>query len=247
MGDKEQTLFHNTSMGTDSDLYNPGGFLECWGKMVEKTDPDYGMRLYSILERERILPEDLNGFVFFSVSSNSGSRELGFAKILNSSVEDHSLEIAPIIIAGDIAKVPTIDTHELTNIHFKQLQADARDIPLKDSSVDILFDRMGAFWYELEGINDGATRLNGEILDWELEDAFNTISAVLDEYGRVLKKGGKLLIDYPERDKDNKVATSTGQYIEETFGDTKAFFSRCGWKLDFIGEGEDRLGVLTKQ
>ncbi len=82
------------------------------------------------------------------------------------------------VIASDIADLSKTDL----NPTITHSRADARRLPFKDKTFDIVFDRLGASWYAAKEGNDYG-------------HAAESVKPLWDEYRRVLRDGGLLLLD----------------------------------------------------
>lgn len=178
-------------MTSTDQLYEKGGRLEKWNTLVEQADPDYGQRLFEILNREKVLPTTLDDFRFLSVSANGGAREISFAKALDEKIEwkSEKPEEKPTIFASDIVNIE-YEPPKLANVNFVRLRADANKLPITPNSIDVVFDRMGAVWYKVHTKLETATRINGKLPDWETEEITESLREIIEGYVEKLRVGG---------------------------------------------------------
>lgn len=221
-------------------IYENGGLLKDWGPMAEKADPTYGKRLYLLLNENKIIPDDKNGFKFLSVSSNNSFRESSFAQELEKHI-DTPLKVKPLIIASDIAPVERVAKPKLEKVDFSYLQGDARHIPTKEP-VDIIFDRMGAIWHTCHEALENATRVDGKIPEWETEEIVANLDELFLEYKKGIKPNGYIIFDDPEN--NDPEFYSTGKYVKEIVGNIKEYFLKHGLKYTNLGSGFDRIAIL---
>ena len=224
-----------------NELYKSGGVLEKWNQMVELADPDYGKRLYSILKEGVITPSRKN-FVFLSVSSNGGSREISLARELDKDGGGGKLESKPTIIASDISDVAFQSIPNFANVNFVRLRADAYNLPVEKRSIDVIFDRMGAIWYKVHNGLERATRINGKLPEWEVEEIVEDVKKTLLQYKEKLKDGGTIILDDPDRKSTDPI--STVQYLKKIIPDINNYLSDLGLAGQNVGSSEDRLLVI---
>lgn len=138
--------------------YGEKGLLKNWDKMCQIADPEYSQKLYETIKEHNIFPDDLNGFVFLSPSANMGSKEIGLAKIIDQKLQNNDLDKKPLFIASDFFGTrdkkgnfkPGFDAKtipDLDNVEFSFVSADANRLPIKDGTVNLIMDRMGAIWH----------------------------------------------------------------------------------------------------
>lgn len=210
-------------------------------------DPRLPGEYATLLLNKRILPapDRANGFVFFSPAANQGLFEHSIAKRFDETLSVES-QNPPVFIAADFfggkdksgkfqpGFLPDIFTDEdLNYVKFKKLSAEGEHIPLRDESVDVLWDRVGALWHAQ----------SERISNPDSEGVVN----LLDEYKRVLK--GSLIIDaaewYPGR-----AIQSTFDFLTDPIDGSSnppainVDLEQLGWNFHFIGSGESRLAVL---
>lgn len=135
--------------------------------MWPRMNPSYAQDAITtakIIKESKLVPE--SDSVIFSPSAFSGLFEEALCMVF-----EHKIPV----IASELAR--TQRAHALQNI-----RANSLFIPLPNESVNLVFDRAGALWYEC----DYATG-NKKIPSYILPQ--------FDEYRRILKPGGALLIE----------------------------------------------------
>lgn len=119
----------------------------------------------------------------------------------------------------------------LENIDLKLVACDMENIPLDGSSADVLFERLGALLHTAK-------------LDTRKVADSTILTTMLKEYRRVLKPGGKIIIDR-ENTKEN-LSTATEMKIAVSIGLNKelpGYLNDLGFKTETIQGG--RFLVLT--
>ncbi len=236
--------------------YGKQGNLAEWGLLTESEDEAYARSFLDSIKEHGVLPEDMSGFVFMSVSANSGGKESALAKLVDDSLGSKQLEHKPLFIAADVFGtwtdkdnfVPGFDTkkqskHEYKNIAFQFLSSDAHNIPLAKESVDIIFDRLGAVWYAIqENVN---LRRNKKIASWQREDAQEAVAELLKGYWEKLKDEGKIILDASTQ-WDGTEMLSTAMFLEKIYDNLFQDLTALQFRSEYIGEGDDRLLVLHK-
>ena len=240
----------------------PAGGKGSWEWLSEGSSKRILESTIDTLSEEKLLPrgEELNGWVFFSPTSNFRIFESSVLHTISKSIEGMKLEEKPKVITSDIAGyyVPTAGNPKISveDVYYKkyplksfkptftgQMQdknvdclsvaSDAYEIPLRDNSVDLIWDRLGAVWHTIYA----------ESLFAEPE---KDIIVLLDSYRRVLKDAGSIVIDAYEI--QPKGAPSISSYaLLKLLLDHHGSDLLKGWDLELIGEGESRMAVLHKQ
>ncbi len=228
-----------------------------WDKVDNERSPQYGKRLYVTLKNGLIIPQNMDGFVFLSVSANKATKEKEFAEALDADVKDKKFTEKPLIIASDFAGVhrrgrnrktyfkPIFNSKnspKLQNVDFQFLSADADSIPLADKSVDVLMDRYGAAHETITFLNNfPSTESELALLD------------LLKKYLSKIKKNGKIILDAEDRESTIEDMDSTGKLIEYLFNERKndpnnftQHIKQIGLRYRFIGEGRDRVMILER-
>ena len=95
--EKIEKYFIMNSMSYSPEAYSKGGIHEGWGKEDKKYYPEYGHKLYKVLKENSLLPENLEGFVFLSVSANQGIKERDFAESLFEDIKDQHFNKKPFL------------------------------------------------------------------------------------------------------------------------------------------------------
>jgi len=239
---------------TDIGEYNPGGKLQYWQETEALRNPDLAKQYVDLLIQEQIIPhpDKATGFVFLSPSANQGMFEYEIADRLNQSITKKP-DPPPIFLAADIFGnyqdgqfVPGFwkgfYQDEFDNVIFQKISADANKIPILDNSVDVIWERLGALWHVQNN------RATGENLD------STPIVNLLNEYDRVLKSGGVIILDAATQTEG--ATNSTIDFLEGKFNipgaqinpyDYKIDLKELGWETQFIGSGRARLAVLRKK
>jgi len=157
-----------------------------------------------LLVAEEIIPttpERLNGFTIYSPTANSGRTELAFAEELSRAAQGLELQLKPKVILADLACKHKINLRKLRrelhstfpqvanedeNIDVVRIVAEAEDAPLKDHSVNVIWDRLGATWHYIFGDTPDSS---------PFEEAEIALPPLLETYKRLLKPDGCLIID----------------------------------------------------
>jgi len=244
-----------------------------WDEFQRERDPQFPDRVFALLTREHILPEDYNGFVFLSVSANRAHIEEGIARNIDARVRDEHLDKRPLVVASDIVRTDdnghlkpmNADREKPTfeDVDFSYLLADARNMPVKSGGVDMIWDRLGAMWH-IGSHADDAAKLDkkGGLPQVEYR---KTALALLERYGGLLKENGKILLDayeLPSISPSSRMPDSTGVkllYFFDTYdqdggdyidrkrrGSFQRDLATIGLQYKLIGQGKDRLMVIEK-
>ncbi|KKU52972.1 MAG: hypothetical protein A3A28_05370 [Candidatus Sungbacteria bacterium RIFCSPLOWO2_01_FULL_47_32] len=228
--------------------YGEGGALQSWDKMAEMVNPQYAKKFYELMAGERFIPDDLNGFVFLSPSSNKASKEIKLAEIFDKRLEGTSLKQKPIFIASDIFGthekdgrfLPGFDPEkkpQFKNIDFTFVTSEAGRLPIRAESVTMIMDRMGAMWHAIDDGLASSSAAAGEA--GRKTDA----EKILKEYAEKLKKGGVILFDAFR----GKGLESTGQLLFRTFGKKLKDIEELGFSWKLVGKDEMCFLALQKR
>lgn len=242
------------------EAYTNPNMLESWDTEHMKEHPYLRRGYRDTLVNADVLPSEskvVDYFVLYSPSSNQGSIERFFAMCLehNPSVQN-ALIVGGDMFGKEVISTPHTNSNEgidggrssfipgfakqskdiFTKVKFERVAATARSIPLEDHSVDVVWDRLGALWYVFENC----------ALDRKM-NAKSDVETLLTEYKRVLKSGGKLVIDASDQMMGN--VPSTYRYSKGTdsellikFGPVN--FEELGWNVTFAGDGETKVAIL---
>jgi hypothetical protein len=238
---------------TIQEYYAPGGIEDNWKEMQEKTDPNIAEKYFLLLSDIEIIPktkEQLEQYVFYSPTANQRFLEFGFAEKLEELCSGFDMKSKPKIICSDafgtekLAIDRTSDEHRIieyfkpgfvgdtpvfNNVDIVTVSAKANEIPLADNSVDVVWDRLGAMWHYLEYAQTNRKTVN------------NTVKELLDEYGRILKRGGKVIFDAGE-----VRAASVSTYALAIKGKEKVDFESLGWHVELAGQDSYEVAILSK-
>lgn len=248
--------------------YGRGGLLESWGDL-RSGDEKYARTFFESVRETKLLPENLDGFVFLSVSANKGSKEIAVAKLVDEMLAGKTFQRKPLFIAADLFGrtdragnfLPGFDPQlqpELNSIAFQFLSAKAQEIPLAKRSVDLIFDRMGALWHAV----DSAVSVGPDepVPPWQKKAARAQVESLLAEYHRKLKPGAAVIIDAPEGWAALGV-TTTNVYLKQIYDDLPRDLAKIKGKWDrpsrrriyyhfdvsLLGSGDGRLLVFRKK
>jgi len=153
-------------------LYGPMGINANWGALDSQRNQSVTRSSYTVTAEtffeSGMLPAVPRGGtgILLSPSANTGLYEEAFAKTLPFKV-----------LAGDIVGVRRQRDHSIP------LQLNAFYLPIRDNTVDVIFDRLGALWH---AVDYDITHHN---------DHDKLTHFILGEYYRVLKPGGALILD----------------------------------------------------
>lgn len=143
--------------------YKEGECFERWSVI------NVSRYLLDIIVNSDLLPKTRNGekIVIYSPSANASSTEFFLQRKLGDGY---------IVIAGDLADVKRFDTKTI-----RPLRADASFLPFSKNVIHVIYDGLGALWYEaLEDEKIGTTKF---------------VDALFKEYYRILREGGMVIID----------------------------------------------------
>ena len=238
-----------------------------WDEFERERDPQFPDRVFGLLAREHVLPEDYNGFVFLSVSANRAHIEEGLARNIDARVRDQHLDKKPLVIASDIAGArvdgrfrPICADKELPtfeHVNFVCLASDARRMPIKSGEADIIWDRLGAMWHIGAHVDDDEKKTRKGNLS---QEDYRQIAILLfEKYSKLLKENGKIVLDaYELKDMQMPDSTATGLlYFFDTYyegdcldrereGNFARALAAIGLRYRFIGQHMDRLMVVEK-
>lgn len=129
---------------------------------------------------------------------------------------------------------------EVENANSLSIASDAYRLPLQDDSVNVLWDRLGAMWHAL----------NNDIPKHEYE---KSLIPLLEEYKRILKSGGCIVVDAYEQTPEGAPTNSTYDFISGTVNrdfpeiirDQLPPVFEQEWDVRLIGKGKSRMAVLS--
>ncbi len=147
----------------NTEPYEEEGSFEKWGWSVEAAKSQA-----LVLLQSEVLPKPKNGekVIIFSPSANASATESILQDVLGNSYE---------VVSGDLADVVRVDKTT------RPIRADASFIPFANNSIDVVYDNLGAMWYE-------AHQSESEKTTTHIENLFK-------EYGRVLRENGMVVVD----------------------------------------------------
>lgn len=208
--------------------YARGGDMMYWDSQDFERDPFFVEDLFSILMKNDLLPKadskDLSGFVFLGIASNQGSKELSLAKIYDNYLQQAgvSLNKKPLFIVSDFFGedpgkngifVPGFNkenTLGMKNVDFRYLSAKAEDLPFVPNSVDIIFDRRGAFWHAVFSECWESLQRNEDPEAEEISRATDRVRDLLTKTSSLLKDNGVLVLDAPSSSTDLPTSSLLG-------------------------------------
>lgn len=152
--------------------YSPSGNYSKWGWRTDRARAQA-----EVLIKSKILPEPKGEekVVILSPSANASGAEFIMQKVLGNKY---------VVIASDLEDVARVDNS------IRPLRADASFLPFPDESVNVIYDWLGALWYEAHTANRNRN-----------ED----VPLLFQEYSRVLKKGGIIVVDAGTGNKVNLI------------------------------------------
>ena len=236
-----------------------------WYETQMGKSPEYALKLFELFKQEGIIPEDeeLEGFTLVDVSANRAELEVHLAVLLDRQIKGQEFVHSPKVIAIDflgkkegekedgsydrfVSGIQPEKIPNLKNVEFSRISADARQLPLAEGSVDVLFDRLGALWYSVHDKGGGLRR------DKTFLELQKIVLEILKNYARTLKEKGKIIVD----------ATQKGMYLNQVKSEksTAVALSEVGLstprglqdlediglRVKFVGKGADRLLVFEK-
>ncbi|MFZ2189446.1 MAG: hypothetical protein WA057_02180 [Candidatus Magasanikiibacteriota bacterium] len=237
-----------------------------WYEERLKNRPDYPQQLFDTLNNSGIIPKGnkLDGFVFASISANRADMEAEFASVLDKEVKDEEFIHPPKVVAMDllgkkeneredgsydrfVSGIQPKKLPNLKNVEFSRISADANNLPLTESGVDVIFDKLGLIWHSLND-ETGHIQFNAD-----LEVLRKKILEILEKLSEILKVNGKIVVDAFEvgvhKYEETGCATSTADCLEQV-GVLKSSslleLGKLGLQIKFIGEGKDKLLVFEK-
>jgi hypothetical protein len=231
-----------------------------WNRDQEKELPD-NPRLYTeVMVKAGVLPSEgnVNGFVFYSASANQSSIEYAVADYLNGQMGKTSLTNKTMVYMADIfgtsketkykdangvkhditVFIPGFEgaTKQYPNVEVLRLSADAMHIPLENGSVNVIWDRLGALWHEIENAGVTSSPYVKEVVE-----------SLLNEYKRVLKEDGVVVIDAADTITGAPYSTYTltrGVTYAKKEVIPKMDLADFGWNVSFAGDGENKIAIL---
>ncbi|MDP3725771.1 MAG: class I SAM-dependent methyltransferase [bacterium] len=159
-------------------LYEEGGIFEK-GTWKKETDlifgPEQVKNLYQLMQKREIIPPPDKEIVFLSPTANIPTHEISFFE-----KDKETRRAKGLFLVGDISELELQqDQVQRTSQdhHFQYFRWDAEHLPIKDRSVDVIWDRKGWLWH-------CANRKDIERL---LE--------TFQQYQKLLKDGGSIIVD----------------------------------------------------
>ncbi len=231
-----------------SSLGVPGEINE----IIKPTDKEYAKDLYETITKYGLLPKDLDGFIFLSTSASIGAKEIGLAKIIDQKLQHTKLNKKPLFIASDffgehnqVGKFkPGFDIKglpHLDNVNFNFLSADAKKLPLKDHSVNLIMDQMGAIWQTVASslvLEDEVYKIPENKKNKIQEEVKN----IFQHYLSKLKDNGHIIIDAP-----NDLNITTVELLEIVFGkNLNKELKKIGLSSKLVGDNNEKLLILYK-
>ena len=142
--------------------------------------PEEASALWHELEKSHIIPEPEADVNIVSVSANIPTHELAMFKADLLTRKGKSR-----FVIGDISELRVktfidelVEPYTTFRNRFAYIRWDAYNLPVPDSSADVIFDRKGALWHIAHNYRDTQ----------KLIETFK-------EYHRILKPGGSLVVD----------------------------------------------------
>lgn len=145
--------------------YEQGGPMENWGQLQSNAN----LSEARFLLESGLIPKPSFGTrpVILSTSANGSITE----NILQNELGNEYL-----VVASDLGDIPRVEGPA------HKCRADARNLPFGNETVDLIYDNLGAMWYE--AFRDVSAPLQT-----------SRVISLFKEYDRVLKPNGKLVID----------------------------------------------------
>lgn len=178
------------------------------------------------------LHEKQSSFVFVSPTANYPTHEI---EIFRSEAFERKGHVT--FLVGDIADLnPKVEISQIKRLlgeknKFIYFKWDARNIPVKEDTVDAIWDRRGWIWYCAK-----------------LLENRETIES-LQRYHKILKKGGVVILDADHDQGANKYGHSTDEVVrlmvDENFWDNEEIKNM--FDIHNVGEGLKRVLVLVKK
>lgn len=180
-------------------MYKPGSWKE---QSDRKFSPADARCVYRLLQQNRIIPPPEHDMVFLSPTANKPTHEIAMWQedLLTRQGRTHFMA-GDLIIQPDYYQIIPPSPDPLRH-RFTLEAMNAFELDNPDQSVDLLWDRKGWLWY--------CTRMPASRPF--IEQAF-------DEYKRVLKPGGSIVIDAIEGYKYDRSAINNwkGNQIDDDF------------------------------
>ncbi len=221
-------------------------------EVIKATDKEYSQDLYETITKYNLLPKNLDGFIFLSASASISAKEIGLAKIIDQKLQHIKLNKKPLFIASDFFGEhnqegkfkPGFDIEglpNLNNVNFSFLSADARKLPLKDHSVDLIMDQMGAIWQTISS----SLVLENEVFkvpDNKKNKIQEEVKNIFQHYLSKLKDNGHIIIDAP-----NDLNITTVELLSMLFGENlNEELKKIGLSSKLIGDNNEKLLALCK-
>ena len=234
-----------------------GEHIQTWEVEELKTYKEYTEQLYQNLLASELLPKDMNGFVFLSVSSNKADKERLLAELLDKDLEGKVFDKKPSIIAADFFGTQNQDTAtaqtftpgfkpdeqpKVANVNFSYLSADAYHLPLADESVTVIFDRLGVLHHAIK-LNEAG------------KPPVDSLISLLKYWNLKLKPNGSIITDASDLPPNPEVVEPTMSKLEYyiknfvrnyDWTDLISDLNDIGYESSFIGSGGNRLWRLQK-
>jgi len=228
------------------------GVLGKTNEVIKTTDKEYSQDLYEAISKHNLLPENLDGFIFLSASASISAKEIGLAKIIDQKLQHTKLNKKPLFIASDFFGEhdqagnfkPGFDVKglpNLDNVSFSFLSADARKLSLKDHSVDLIMDQMGAIWQ----IISSYLVLENEVFkipENKKNEIKEKVKNIFQHYSSKLKDNGHIIIDAP-----NDINITTVELLSMAFGkDLNEELKKIGLNSRLIEDNNEKLLALYR-
>ncbi|MEK9153916.1 MAG: hypothetical protein AAB798_00425 [Patescibacteria group bacterium] len=159
--------------------------------------PEKARELYIEMRHAGFIPESVQNFVFVSPSANIPTHEKMFFE-----EDKKTREGRGMFLVGDIAHL-NLDLSHIQKFssdnHFQYFQWDAERLPIKNGTVDMLWDHKGWLWFSCRA-----------------EDP-NRFFSSLDQYYKLLRENGCIVIDDIGWFKDYLEHASILQKLRERF------------------------------
>lgn len=137
--------------------------------------PEVIREIYHLLKDKGAIPPAENEFIFVSPTANIPTHE---ATLFTE--DSHTRTGSSKFFVGDISRVevPLDDVSKKTaNGTFQYFRWDAEHLPLKDETVDVIWDRKGWLWH------------------LAMDGSSNKVLKAFTQYYRLLKPGGSIVVD----------------------------------------------------